>query len=453
MMLNSPAQQERSKIELSLAAGEEGLADRLEAFCELLVERGIAPSLPYVLRGSKLAAVRKRADYFGDELRRKTARVFVSSSASRRVTADSTFIEGLTDVWSGMTFSVRVEYPSWPWPDQERVLAAAGDALRALSGFVTPEASTIQLMAHSAIGMHASPADRATVELKAHGLLEALQQGGVVLPSIKPIFLGGVLRHRAQPQTLGWLNYWSAETCEFLGFPDPVRHADLLRHSQRTAAGAWLVKITEEPLDVTRVDHVTMLASVYQRLPNLGIRIRDAADAGGASMQPSRMARAFVEAADPLAVARTLEVLLESSGIVISVGQPPRSPAPGLTVKHGAQGWTEIVAQPAEFLAEHRIGDRPLLGALCRTLRTSGFLLSVHSRVDAVLMESDFSGVCRVSGGLSGSDYTARQFHGLPIEAPLIQFRALPVELDMLDVDDYFQLLEAVTAEFAASAA
>ncbi|MGN2247146.1 DUF5953 family protein [Frateuria sp. GZRR35] len=74
-----------------------------------------------------------------------------------------------------------------------------------------------------------------------------------------------------QPGWLGWLNYWSGEVADYLGFPGHG-DLDLLPDAYRTPAGAWLVKVGKEPLDAGRPDHLALLARVYERLPRLGAR-------------------------------------------------------------------------------------------------------------------------------------------------------------------------------------
>jgi len=76
---------------------------------------------------------------------------------------------------------------------------------------------------------------------------------------------------RAQvPFALGWCNYWSKETCELLQFPNAELDAGLLKHSEQLAGGAWLVKLTNEPLDLTREAHIGALAHMYRRFAMIG---------------------------------------------------------------------------------------------------------------------------------------------------------------------------------------
>src|ERR1043165_5132645 len=74
------------------------------------------------------------------------------------------------------------------------------------------------------------------------------------------------------PEYLSWINYWSATTVRRLGFPDPDRDAELLTRSRRTASGAWVVKLTDEPLDLDNPAHLDIVLRTYDRFPALGGR-------------------------------------------------------------------------------------------------------------------------------------------------------------------------------------
>ena len=67
------------------------------------------------------------------------------------------------------------------------------------------------------------------------------------------------------PTELGWVNYWSPLTCKRLGFPDADRDTQLLSLSKKTPAGSWLVKLTPEPIDLTKSADVAALKSAYER--------------------------------------------------------------------------------------------------------------------------------------------------------------------------------------------
>jgi hypothetical protein len=74
------------------------------------------------------------------------------------------------------------------------------------------------------------------------------------------------------PHYLGWLNYWSAAAARAIGFPDPARDAELLSRARRTATGGWIVRLTDEPLDLDRHEHLDTLLRVYERFPEIGGR-------------------------------------------------------------------------------------------------------------------------------------------------------------------------------------
>jgi hypothetical protein len=74
------------------------------------------------------------------------------------------------------------------------------------------------------------------------------------------------------PWFLGWLNYWSAATAQTLGFPDPTRDAELLSRARRTAAGGWVVQLTDAPLDLDDPAHLNSLLRAYARFPEIGGR-------------------------------------------------------------------------------------------------------------------------------------------------------------------------------------
>lgn len=71
------------------------------------------------------------------------------------------------------------------------------------------------------------------------------------------------------PYFLGWVNYWSAETAARLGFPDARRDAEWLARARR-ADGGWIVRLTDEPLELDRADHLDALARAYARFAAVG---------------------------------------------------------------------------------------------------------------------------------------------------------------------------------------
>lgn len=80
------------------------------------------------------------------------------------------------------------------------------------------------------------------------------------------------IQDRRRPLFVGWLNYWSPETCALLGFPDLEKDSAVLKSSYKTPRGAWLVKLTEEPLDLQRMDHREIVKWAYTRFDEIGVR-------------------------------------------------------------------------------------------------------------------------------------------------------------------------------------
>lgn len=79
------------------------------------------------------------------------------------------------------------------------------------------------------------------------------------------------------PQRLGWLNCWSAEVAEHLGFPDPQKDADILPLCKQLSSGHWIVQLTEDPLDLRRPEHAEAIVRAYWRFDKIGRRSKPAA--------------------------------------------------------------------------------------------------------------------------------------------------------------------------------
>jgi hypothetical protein len=153
-------------------------------------------------------------------------------------------------------FTVHTIHPERSWDFNEQLLVALGDALHAFTGALTPSKTVRRLR---------------TIQF-GHGSAEDLGWLKSSLPRLRSCSYGG-LRASEQPESLGWLNYWSASTCRYLGFPDEGRDRVLLDHSYQTPSGAWLVKLGSEPLELENPRHLALLEWSYARFPNLGVRL------------------------------------------------------------------------------------------------------------------------------------------------------------------------------------
>ncbi len=95
--------------------------------------------------------------------------------------------------------------------------------------------------------------------------LPNLELRGQATHSLRPDIVGWGIY-----DIIGWVNYWSRETSALLGFPNPTIDAPLLKRSHQTATGAWLVRLTDEPLDLTREDHRQVVGWAYARFRAVG---------------------------------------------------------------------------------------------------------------------------------------------------------------------------------------
>ncbi|NOJ93463.1 hypothetical protein HMI51_11030 [Corallococcus coralloides] len=82
----------------------------------------------------------------------------------------------------------------------------------------------------------------------------------------------GAMKSPEIPHRLGWLNYWSAAAARAIGFPNPVRDAELLSRARRTPSGGWVVQLTDTPLDLDDPAHLEALKRAYERFPEIGGR-------------------------------------------------------------------------------------------------------------------------------------------------------------------------------------
>jgi hypothetical protein len=185
-------------------------------------------------------------------------------------------ISGVVNDTAQQAYDLTVEFPAMPWSVRESLLAAIGDALDACTGQMMPALAAQAFTAHYLLGTvgadQENPA-RAGWEKDARMLRACMKYRSTTVPRIQHVSVGGGRQSPLQPAILGWINYWSADTCSYLGFPEAARDGDLLRHAVQTPQGSWVVKLCDEPLDVSREDHVEMVASVYGRFPRLGIRV------------------------------------------------------------------------------------------------------------------------------------------------------------------------------------
>jgi len=144
-------------------------------------------------------------------------------------------------------------------PLNEPVIAAAAAVLegvaegaRAFWGRATPDDAALDIAYQTAPTLEGPPSPR---------------RG---LPALK---LSQHIRSPEIPYYLGWLNYWSAAAAQAIGFPDPVRDAELLTRARGTPSGGWVVQLTDAPLDLDNPAHLDALKRAYERFPEIGGRV------------------------------------------------------------------------------------------------------------------------------------------------------------------------------------
>jgi len=136
-----------------------------------------------------------------------------------------------------------------------QLLAASGDALGAWCAAFTPLAAAGMLLQVQLVPPgRVSPGRQRLIE--SNPALEAL-------PTLRPGLRA--LPAAEVPPSIGWINYWSADTARWLGFPDEARDGEWIARSIRTPSGGWVLRLTEQPFDVNRLDHVQALVRAYQR--------------------------------------------------------------------------------------------------------------------------------------------------------------------------------------------
>lgn len=139
---------------------------------------------------------------------------------------------------------------------------------------------SIGLGSRAWFGTYTPEPDNVLLTLKAGGFLSDSRwklagvryrplQHSTDLRALSPIYLER-WQHAHRPFRIGWCNYWSAETCADLGFPDPPRDAVLLRNSRQLDNGAWLVRLTSTRLDLGSDEHLAQVAWAYDRFPDIG---------------------------------------------------------------------------------------------------------------------------------------------------------------------------------------
>jgi hypothetical protein len=357
-----------------------------------------------------------------------------------------------------MVYMFNISFDAEEWSECERIFVSVGDAVQAYSAIINPFEVSERLRCfeslvsgHSAfLSRQESMRTRAEASMREGEKLRAgLAAIGRQLPLFgEPILMGR--SHPAQPTELGWINYWSAQTCEYLGFPDSQRDRDLLAHSYRTPGGAWLVKLCSESLHLNRPEHLGIFADTYARFPKLGVRASEKHPDGPLPVGfPQNTA--FIHEAKVSYLVERFVPFFQERGLQV-VERIPKGARQPLTVGlfPGAPDWTIVKTLPEEFLAEKPPGaEEPRLVEFCRAIQREGFMLNVYNEIEATLLETDARGRLHVSGFRDVEEQGAGTLSDLvSASSAIVNFELLPIHVDMLDLDDCGQLARQLYTEF-----
>ena len=147
---------------------------------------------------------------------------------------------------------IQVTFPPESAPAKaQELLAAAGDAAAAFHGDISPLRAAASIKG----------------EISGSPLVYDASAAG---PHPGGIGLGLKQRNPAAslavaPDYIGWISYFSAATARFFDFPNGPRDAEWLAREFTTPTGAWLIRLTDEPLDLTREEHRIRVKLAYQR--------------------------------------------------------------------------------------------------------------------------------------------------------------------------------------------
>lgn len=227
----------------------------------------------------KEISISNRQQYLIDAMRSKFEEFVLSNGRRTRYRRDGVPIEeGAASIRGWQidphidVIDVVVEFRAIDLAEQPALFEHCGDMLNASNGCASPSEAAAALESYYLIITHNHPPLTKSRWPAAEPLANTLERHGLQLPRVNLTNTGGKRVSPLQPEQVGWLNYWSEATCEYLGFPQLWREEQVLRLSHRTPKGAFLVRLSQEPLDIRNPDHVRLIASAYEHLPNLGVR-------------------------------------------------------------------------------------------------------------------------------------------------------------------------------------
>lgn len=73
--------------------------------------------------------------------------------------------------------------------------------------------------------------------------------------------------HPAIPALIGWVNYWSAETCQLVDFSPTAPQSRVFQHVVACEGGGVALQLTAAPLDLENPEHIAALEAAYDAFP------------------------------------------------------------------------------------------------------------------------------------------------------------------------------------------
>ncbi len=249
---------------------------RLEAACVFLETYPALPRFPLqqiALKG-EAKVVKDRGKLFASSLKDEYRSLAILNGRRRRIKRGGEVVDNGTVVMRRhnqllpQAFGFTVSTPRLTPEARKDVLIGVGDALHAVSGFTMPRGAW-HLLHERASEWHRVATDRPE-STRMTDFRNLLAREKLELPVVQTNY--GAFASPFQPELLGWMNYWSEATCQYIGFPQSERDSDLLASATRTPGGAWEVTITPDPLDLMRADHLMRYAELHARFPPLGVK-------------------------------------------------------------------------------------------------------------------------------------------------------------------------------------
>jgi len=246
-----------------IPASADSWSASLEAGCRVLEAR-CGTQLDMAVGGTKFRIthepVKNRATFFKQRQKTK-GRGFGLHNRARG--AESVGLGGNMD-YGLEFFIVNIHHPDRGLQFAEELFVALGDALQAHSSQMTPRAALARIVKaqwHSVWEDKVTRLDPGHVT-PAEALLPPIAQSAFPQRA-----------HPLSPHHLGWINYWSEETCEYIGFPSALSGHPVLEACYRTPRGAWIAKLGREPFEPRNTAHLELLREMYERLPRVAMRI------------------------------------------------------------------------------------------------------------------------------------------------------------------------------------